>query len=157
MNKKAKAVYDLWEQSKAGAYLWENTMQKIDFGFAKELFISSLESKNFKCIGDGGYKLVFTKRSVDFVVKIYHTGSIDDKEDGRFKLSKYTIKPWYRDKYIAIQLKAIRTNKHKAYKIIESKLGSDYCELFDVHPDNVGWLNNEAVIFDYVACGGTNA
>ena len=37
---------------------------------------------------------------------------------------------------------------------MEKRLGKDYCELFDIHPDNVGWIDDNPVIFDYVACIG---
>ena len=157
MNKqKADKTLDIWRQCKAEALLYDplNATNTIDFTLAKELFIKKLEAQNFQCIGDGAYKLVFSKKSIDFVVKIYHTGSIDDREDKRFKLSKYWMKPYYRCTCISIQPKVKRTNKNKAYKYLEERLGKDYCELFDIHPDNVGWSEDKPVIFDYVACGG---
>ena len=69
-----------------------------------------------------------------------------------YKLNKYTVKTYYTDGCIAIQPKVKRNNKNKAYNFLEERLGKDYCEIFDVHPDNVGWLDNKPVIFDYVAC-----
>jgi hypothetical protein len=157
MNKqKADKTLDIWRQCKAEALLYDplNATNTIDFTLAKELFIKKLEANNFQCIGEGAYKLVFSKKSVDFVVKIYHTGSIDDREDGRFKLTKYCVKPYYRCSCISIQPKVKRTAKNKAYQFLEERLGKDYCELFDVHQENVGWIDNKPVIFDYVACGG---
>ena len=72
----------------------------------------------------------------------------------RFKLNKYCVKPYYKCACICIQPKVKRNSKNKAYKFLEERLGKDYCELFDVHPDNVGWIDDKPVIFDYVACGG---
>ena len=115
-------------------------------------FIEKLEKAKYECVGDGAYKLVFSKKSIDFVVKIYHNGSVDDKTDERFKLAKFFIKPTYSDGVISIQQKAKRINKNKAYKFFEDLFGKDYCELHDIHQDNIGWLNNKPVIFDFVAC-----
>ena len=28
--------------------------------------------------------------------------------------------------------------------------GKEYCEIFDIHSENVGWINNKPVIFDCV-------
>jgi hypothetical protein len=157
MNKhKAEKILDLWRECKANADCYDESgvTQYIDFNLAKEIFIRELENGGYKCIGEGAYKLVFSKKSLDFVVKIYHTGSIDDREDKRFKLTKYCVKPYYKCKCICIQPKVKRNKKNKAYKYLEERLGKDYCELFDVHPDNVGWIDNKPVIFDFVACGG---
>lgn len=151
---KADEVLNMWIQCKKKSFLYDplTKKNKIDTKVAKDLFIESLEAKNFECIGEGAYKLVFSKKSVDFVVKIYHTGSIDDREDKRFKLTKYCVKFFHKDAYISIQPKVKRNSKNKAYIYLEKKLGKHYCELYDVHPDNVGWLNNKAVIFDFIAC-----
>ena len=157
MNKhKAEKILNLWRQCKDDALTWdlENVTNGIDFNLAKETFIKKLEENNFQCIGEGAYKLVFSKKSIDFVIKIYHTGSIDDREDKRFKLTKYCVKPYYKCNCICIQPKAKRNAKNKAYKFLEERLGKDYCELFDIHQENVGWIDEKPVIFDYVACGG---
>ena len=29
--------------------------------------------------------------------------------------------------------------------------GKSYCEIFDIHPENVGWLNGKPVIFDFLS------
>ena len=155
MNKqKAERILNLYRECKEKSLFVDpnGVSKKIDFGHAKELFITHLENGGYRCIGDGAYKLVFSKRSVDFVVKVYHTGAVDDKPNKKYKLNKYTVKTYYTDGCIAIQPKVKRNNKNKAYNFLEERLGKDYCEIFDVHPDNVGWLDNKPVIFDYVAC-----
>jgi len=157
MNKqKADKILDLWRQCKADSNGWDESgvTKRTDFNLAKESFIRHLENGGYECIGDGAYKLVFSKKNIDFVVKIYHTGSIDDRQDKRFKLNKYWVKPYYKCGCISIQPKVKRNAKNKAYKFLEERLGKDYCELFDVHPDNVGWVDDKPVIFDYVACVG---
>ena len=154
--KQINKVIELWRKAKQESigYDVNGIDNGINFSLAKDKFIEKLEKAKYECVGDGAYKLVFSKKSVDFVVKIYHNRSIDDKTDERFKLAKFFIKPTYSDGVISIQQKAKRTNKNKAYKFFEDLFGKDYCELHDIHQDNIGWLNNKPVIFDFVACMG---
>ena len=92
MNKqKADKILDLWRQCKADSNGWDESgvTKRTDFNLAKKSFINHLENGGYRCIGDGAYKLVFSKRSVDFVVKVYHTGAVDDKPNKKYKLNKY--------------------------------------------------------------------
>jgi hypothetical protein len=153
MNKfKAKGILDLWRQCQKEALTWdsEGKINGTDFNLAKKMFIRNLKDGGCKCIGEGAYKLVLSKEDFDFVVKIYHTGAIDDKCDNRLKLMRYYLKPYYKSPLISIQPKVKLSKKHNAFKLLETILGEDYCRKFDVHADNVGWLNNAPVIFDYI-------
>ena len=152
--KQIKKVINLWREAKQESLAYDVNGKEngIDLYLARDNFIEKLEKAKYECVGDGAYKLVFTKKSLDFVVKIYHNGSVDDKTDRRFKLAKYFIQPEYSDGVISIQQKAKRSNKNKAYQFFEDLFGKDYCELHDIHQDNIGWINNKPVIFDFMAC-----
>ena len=145
-------VIELWRECKENALMWDanNVRNSLDIKFAKKNFIKKLKKLNFKIIGDGTFKLVLSKKSIDFVVKIYHNGSVDDKLDKRYKFSKYFIDPIYFDGAISIQKKANRKNKKTAKNFFEKKFGKTYCEIYDIHSENVGWINNNPVIFDFV-------
>ena len=152
--KQINKILDLWRKAKQESIGYDVNGKEngINLSLAKDNFIKNLEQIKYQCSGEGTFKLVFTKKSVDFVVKIYHNGSIDDKIDSRYKFSKYFIEPIYSDGAISIQPKAKRINKNKAYKFFEDMFGKDYCELYDIHSENVGWLKGKPVIFDFVAC-----
>ena len=152
--KQIKNIIKIWRKCKEDALMWDlnNVQNSLDVGLAKEYFIKKLEKLKYKCIGDGAYKLVFSKKSVDFVAKIYHNGSIDDKLMQKEDFSPYIVESAYSDGVIKIQAKANRANKNKAYKFFENIFGKEYCEIFDIHSENVGWINNKPVIFDFVAC-----
>lgn len=130
-----------------------STLDKhLDKAHAKKRFIQKLKKLNYKIIGEGTYKLVLSKKSVDFVIKIYHTGSVDDQIVNEHNFKKHLVKSIYNDGMIHIQPKAKRNSKRKAYKFFEDKFGRLYCEMNDIHSENVGWIDDQPVIFDYVAC-----
>jgi Ser/Thr protein kinase RdoA (MazF antagonist) len=126
--------------------------KQLDKSHAKKRFIKKLKKLNYKIIGNGTFKLVLSKKSVDFVVKIYHTGSVDDQIVNEHNFKKYLVKSIYNDGIVHIQPKAKRNSKRKAYKFFEDKFGRAYCEINDIHSENVGWIDDQPVIFDYVAC-----
>jgi len=152
--KQINKVIELWREAKQQAIGYDANGREngIQLSLAKEYFIEKLEKIKYKCIGDGTYKLVFSKKSVDFVVKIYHNGAIDDKLIQREDFSPYIVESTYSDGAIKIQAKASRASRNKAYKFFENTFGKEYCEIFDIHSENVGWINNKPVIFDFVAC-----
>jgi len=152
--KQINKVIELWREAKQQAIGYDVNGKEngIQLSRAKEYFVEKLEKHTYKCIGAGTYKLVFSKKSVDFVVKIYHNGSIDDKLMQEEDFSPYIVESAYSDGVIKIQAKASRAKRNKAYKFFENIFGKEYCEIFDIHSENVGWINNKPVIFDFVAC-----
>ena len=93
--KQINKAIELWREAKAESITYDVNGKEngINLSLAKDNFIEKLEKAKYECVGDGAYKLVFSKKSIDFVVKIYHNGSVDDKTDERFKLAKFFIKP----------------------------------------------------------------
>ena len=89
--KQINKVIELWRKAKQESITYNVNGKEngINLSLAKDNFIEKLEKAKYECVGDGAYKLVFSKKSVDFVVKIYHNGSVDDKTDERFKLAKF--------------------------------------------------------------------
>jgi hypothetical protein len=146
-------VIDLWRECKENALMWDvnNVKNSLDVNVAKKSFIKKLKKLKFHVIGDGTFKLVLSKKSINFVVKVYHNGSIDDKINEDCKFKEYFIEPTYSDGAISIQAKAKRNATTKAYKFFEKMFGKSYCEVFDIHPENVGWLNGKPVIFDFLS------
>ena len=151
---KTYEVVDLWWKCKIKSILFDPlySTNKVDYMLAKERFAKKLIEQKFEWIAEGSYKKVFSKKSIDFVVKIYNSGIIDDKKDKRFKLDKYCVDSIYFDGAILIQPKVKRNKKNKAYEFFEKKWGKHYCELHDVHQENIGWLNNKPAIFDFMTC-----
>ena len=152
--KQINKVIELWKEAKQQAIGYDVNGKEngIQLSLAKECFIEKLKKLKFNCIGEGTYKLVFSKRSVDFVVKVYSNGSVDDKLLNEEDFSPYIIESLYSDGAIKIQAKASRARKNKAYKFFENMFGKEYCEIYDIHAENVGWINGKPVIFDFVAC-----
>lgn len=152
--KQIDKVINLWRECKDEALMWDlnNVKNSLDVNVAKKNFIKKLEKLKYHLLAKGTFKSAFTKKSIDFVIKIYHNGSVDDRLQEESLFAKYFIRPTYFDGAISIQRKAKRINKNKAYKFFENIFGKDYCELYDIHPENVGWLNNKPVIFDFVEC-----
>jgi hypothetical protein len=126
--------------------------KQLDKAHAKKRFIQKLKNLNYKIIGDGTFKLVLSKKSVDFVIKIYHSGSIDDQQTNDLNFKDYFLKPIYFDGMINIQQKVKRNCKKKAYEFFEKRFGKVYCEINDIHSENVGWIDDKPVIFDFIAC-----
>ena len=150
-----------WKES---LKLWQSCLKSVEYKIAKnkttfvreeahDLFIEKLEENYFKCIGHGTYKLVFSKNSVDYVVKLYNS-FIDDEIDSNYKFKSYWLQHLYSDKYISIQPKASRLKKGrmKAINYFHKKFGKPYCEVYDIHFENVGTFKGKPVIFDFMAC-----
>jgi len=149
-----RKILELWRKCKSTSFGYDsqNNKNKIDFNFAKDFFIKELENGGYKCIGDGAYKLVFSKKNIDFVIKVFHTGSIDEKISSSFRFYKDYVHPYYFDGVMSIQQKVNTKNKDNAFSFFEKKFGKDYCEIYDINPENVGWIKEVPVIFDFVAC-----
>src|SRR4051812_40441842 len=117
----------------------------------KQRFKTYLRSQGFQIIGCGERSVVLSKKSLDFVVKVSDgvvVRKFREKELEKFRLPYIYVNG---NRNIAIQKKVTRRTKASRYrawaKIRDSvtTLLSDY----DIHQDNVGWLNRKPVIFDY--------
>ena len=150
----SQKILELWRKCKINSLSLDSTnnKNKVDINLAKDFFIKELESEGYKCIGDGAYKLVFSKKNIDFVIKVFHTGSIDEKISSSFRFYKDYVHPYYFDGVMSIQQKVDIKNKNDAFFFFEKKFGKDYCEIYDINPENVGWIKEVPVIFDFVAC-----
>lgn len=102
-------------------------------------------------VGDGYYKTVYSKDSIDFVVKIHWEGLCDDTGWSRLRFAKDYLKPLFRNRWVSIQPK-VATNvssQERAYDFFVEKYGDRYLDQYDVHEENVGCRNGKPVIFDF--------
>src|SRR6478736_8180071 len=124
--------------------LWNQTKNKRKFE-------SLLIEKGFSVIGSGDRSLVFSRRDIDYVVKI-STGLVSRPFQNSI-LEKFRLPYIFLNgnHQIGLQLKASRRTKssrYRAWKKIRDAANVDL-DVFDIHQDNVGWINRKPVIFDY--------
>jgi len=113
-----------------------------------EKFVQQIIALGFLKIGDGSYKLVYSKNKLSYVVKV--ANSLND-EFARLpsKLKNFYIKPYYIDENIVIQQRANTKQASKAYKAIRNQLGSELCQDYDIYKQNCGMLDGKPVVFDF--------
>ncbi len=117
----------------------------------KNKFKTLLKNFGFKTIGYGERSLVFSKKEIDFVVKVSDgvvTRKFKEEDLEQFRLPYIYVNG---NRNIAIQKKVTRRTKSSRYRAwakirdsVEANL-----EVYDIHQDNVGWLDRKPVIFDY--------
>ena len=126
--------------------IWNKTRNKKKFQI-------DLEVKGFKYIGCGKRSTVLSREDIDYVIKISDCGCVTR----RFReptLEQFRLPYIYTNgnRCIGIQKKAEVTpeGKYRAYEKILSEIPIEIDLYdFDVHQDNVGWLNGKPVIFDH--------
>ena len=121
-----------------------------ELGFNLNSFTNEIKKKGFQKIGEGAYKLIYSKNKLGYVIKIAHSVN-DEFSKASDKIKKFYIQPYFCDKHIVIQDKANTKfgASKRAYEIFKKKFGKTYCESWDVYEDNCGEVNNEPVLFDY--------
>ncbi len=124
--------------------LWNETRNK-------KLFKKLLLAAGFSILGFGLRSIVFSKRKLDFVVKV--SDGVVTRKFKQPDLERYRLKYIYTNgnRNIAIQKKAscrTKASRYRAWAKIRDSVNANL-EEFDIHQDNVGWLNGTPVIFDY--------
>lgn len=103
-------------------------------------------------MGWGESSLVYSRKDVDFVVKVssYLTDTpLKNKILEKFRLPYLFVN---RTKSVGIQLKAsarTQSSRYKAWKKIRDAAVGINLDFYDIHQDNVGWINRKPVIFDH--------
>lgn len=124
--------------------LWNETRNKSKF---KE----SLLAAGLRKIGFGERSLIFSNKELDFVVKVSDgvtTRKFKEPELEQFRLPYLFVNG---NRHIAIQRKAnCRTKalRYRAWAMIRDAANVDLMD-YDIHRDNVGWVDGKPVIFDY--------
>ena len=117
-----------------------------------ETFKKYLKEEGFKYLGCGRTSEVFTRRDVNFVVKVGKgcvTRKFKEPELEKFRLPYLFVNG---NRSVGIQHKVRRNkeSKYRAFRIINNAVPPDvFLDNYDIHQDNVGWLNRKPVIFDY--------
>jgi hypothetical protein len=117
-----------------------------------EKFKKLLKQQGFKYLGCGRNSTVFARDDVNFVVKIGRgcvTRKFKEPELEQFRLPYLYVNG---NRNIGIQLRVRRDkkSKYRAFKRIQDATPPELqLYEYDIHQDNVGWLNRKPVIFDY--------
>ena len=114
-----------------------------------EKFVQQIIALGFLKIGDGSYKLVYSKNKLSYVVKV--ANSLNDEFVDRLpsKLKNFYIKPYYIDNQIVIQDRANTKLSQQSYEKIHSILGDESCSDLDIYKQNCGMLRGQPVVFDF--------
>ena len=125
--------------------LWQDTKHK-------ETFKQKLSECGFKLIGCGERSVVFSKKGLDYVVKV--SNGLVTRPFKELDLEKFRLPYIYvnGNRQIGIQLKATRRttkSRYKAWVKIRDSVDIPLAT-YDIHQDNVGWIDRKPVIFDYV-------
>lgn len=117
-----------------------------------ETFKERLQQEGFKYLGCGRSSTVFSRGDVNFVVKVgkgVNTRKFKEPELEQFRLPYLYVNG---NRNMGIQLKVNRNkkSKYRAFKRISDAVPPEiFLDTYDIHQDNVGWLNRKPVIFDY--------
>lgn len=116
--------------------------------------LKDLQAAGFTKIGKGASAVVFTKKSVDYVIKV--GDKIDKQPPFDSYLRAYYAKMLYtsKNRKIKVQEKARTDDKssRKALKLLSNLLYSSERELFeeyDIRMCNCGMIKETPVVFDY--------
>ena len=114
-----------------------------------EKFVQQIIAWGFTKIGDGGYKLVYSKNKLNYVIKV--ANSLNDEFVDRLpsELKNFYIKPYYIDENIVIQKRANTKLSQQSYEKIHAIIGSERCSDLDIYKQNCGMLNGKPVVFDF--------
>jgi len=122
--------------------IWNKAKNKKDFE-------QKLTDRGFSYFGCGDNSVVYSKKDINFVIKVGKgvcTRKLP-KELERFRLPYIYTNG---NRQIAIQLKVDTSKTYEARKIIDSSCSRTNLLDYDIHQDNVGWLDGKPVIFDYL-------
>jgi hypothetical protein len=117
----------------------------------KKLFKRLLVEEGLKPVGCGERSLVFGNKSLDFIVKV--SDGVVTRKFREPDLERFRLPYLYTNgnRQIAIQRKANRRTKasrYRAWSIIRDAVKTPL-DTYDIHQDNVGWVDGKPVIFDY--------
>lgn len=125
--------------------LWNESSNKNEFK-------AKLLKHGFKIIGFGAQALVFSKKSLDFVIKVTQNGGLPNRKFRETDLEQYRLGYLFLSdtRHVGIQKKVNRNkkSKYRAWAKIRDAV-EVHLEKYDIHQDNVGFLNRRPVIFDY--------
>lgn len=125
--------------------IWNNSNDKKDFR-------KRLLKEGFIRIGAGRRAVVFSKPQLEYVVKIASVGGVPSRKFKEPELEKFRLGYLFLNgnRQVAIQRKAKRTtkSKYRAWARIRDSVDRDISD-YDIHHDNVGWIDGKPVIFDY--------
>lgn len=120
---------------------------------SRRRFESLLSREGWKRVGFGLDAVVYGIKEADFVVKLSDgvpTRRFKEPSLERFRLGHVYVSP--RRKFSIQRKVATRTSssRYRAWKVINEAVEPEIDLLdYDIHQDNVGWLDGKPVIFDY--------
>ncbi len=150
---KIKEVIQAWRIAKRLAKYRSSKSNIVCPELSTVIFSQLLRKQGFRYLDCGTFKTTYHKDGVDFVVKIYDKGGVDDAGFVRFKFRDYYLAPLYQDSGIVIQPKADTSDKYSAIDSLVEIFGRKYLNYFDIHEFNVGHRNGKPVIFDFEHTG----
>jgi hypothetical protein len=114
-----------------------------------EKFVQQIIAWGFNKIGDGSYKLVYSKNKLNYVIKV--ANSLNDELVDRLpsELKNFYIKPYYIDENIVIQKRADTNLSQQSYEKIHAIIGDERCSDLDIYKQNCGMLDGKPVVFDF--------
>lgn len=125
--------------------IWNESKNKQDFK-------TKLKQEGFIAIGAGRRSIVYSKPKLDFVVKVASTGGVPTRKFKEPEIEQYRLGYIFLNgnRQIAIQQRVNcgEKAKYRAWKRIQEGSGEDLY-IYDINQENVGFLKNKPVIFDY--------
>ena len=97
----------------------------LELGFNLKSFADEIKKKGFQKIGEGAYKIIYSKDKLGYVIKIAHSVN-DEFSKVSDKIKKFYIQPYFCDKHIVIQDKANTKfgASKRAYETLKKELGA---------------------------------
>lgn len=119
-------------------------------------FRSIVETLGLEEIGGGEYKVAYSMPDLPFVVKIHDEEEYVDFDSPDPDLTPFAhkiVRHTFQDRMLIIQPKVDISDLaiEMAFRQLEQEFGPKLLYQYDVHSGNVGFLNGEAVIFDFCA------